>query len=811
MRYWAWVAIFFLTILQEAQSQVIEGIVVDSLTRQPLAFANFLLDDRKTGTTSDIDGRYRLTLSGSLVGRVTISYVGYQSRQIRVSLLIGLKHVALMPEERQLGEVVIYAGENPAWRIIRNAVKNRERHKPTQLRSYYYKSYTKVIFKLEGETPPSDSLSRKNANGQLSQADSLALQMDSLQRRQHLLVTESVAEKYYRKPGKQFEKLLDYRVSGFETPLLAALPNDYQPLGFADDWISILGKDHLNPISKNSEKIYDFEVVDTTYYQRDTVYTLAFLPLGKSSQSLLQGTVSICTRGWAIKSVIAKPIDPFAKVDFRIQQNYERVDTTWFPIQLNTDLHFRENKLGYLHLAATARSYLRDIAINPDLSTSVFQDVEVALDPRPDSSILADYRVGPLDEKEVRTFHWYDSINQRITVLKTLDRLSEGFFSNAFSTGKIDWQLNKVLRLNEYEQVRLGLGIRTNPRFSRWFSVGAYAGYGFRDQAWKYGGNLKFQLNHRRDLYLQASYFRDLREPGTHRFFEEYRTIGSFSFRELVASRFDQQTHVGLQLNWKPSPSWQLKWGVDHSRFQPLYDYTYVYAGESVSAFTISEFTSEINYIHRMRQVSVAGRKAMVQFELPVATLRVSRAVLGVWNSEFDYTRVEWFLADRWKSRRLGTSLVSVVGGALLGTAPLQKQFFAPGSRETGYWVNHSFQTMGIYEFLSDQYLAAFLKHNFGWLYQSRYSKPELIIAQSVGWGRFGNAANQNAHEGLEFKTLEKGFFETGMGFENIIRFNYVDVAFFGVGGAVYLRWGPYANPSIGQNVSYRFNMTFSF
>lgn len=253
MRYWAWVAIFFLTILQ-AQSQVIEGIVVDSLTRQPLAFANFLLDDRKTGTTSDIDGRYRLTLSGSLAGRVTISYVGYQSRQIRVSSLIGLKYVALMPEERQLGEVVIYAGENPAWRIIRNAVKNRERHKPTQLRSYYYKSYTKVIFKLEGETPPSDSLSRKNANGQLSQADSLALQMDSLQRRQHLLVTESVAEKYYRKPGKQFEKLLDYRVSGFETPLLAALPNDYQPLGFADDWISILGKDHLNPISKKQRE-----------------------------------------------------------------------------------------------------------------------------------------------------------------------------------------------------------------------------------------------------------------------------------------------------------------------------------------------------------------------------------------------------------------------------------------------------------------------------------------------------------------------------------------------------------------------------
>jgi hypothetical protein len=155
--------------------------------------------------------------------------------------------------------------------------------------------------------------------------------------------------------------------------------------------------------------------------------------------------------------------------------------------------------------------------------------------------------------------------------------------------------------------------------------------------------------------------------------------------------------------------------------------------------------------------------------------------------------------------------MVSVLGGALLGAAPLQKQFFAPGSRETSYWVNHSFQTMGIYEFLSDQYVAAFLKHNFGWLYQSRYSKPELIFAQSAGWGRFGNPANATAHSGIEFKTFEKGFFETGIGAENIFRFNYVDVAYFGIGGAVYVRWGPYAAGSIAQNTAYRLNMTFSF
>ena len=44
---------------------------------------------------------------------------------------------------------------------------------------------------------------------------------------------------------------------------------------------------------------------------------------------------------------------------------------------------------------------------------------------------------------------------------------------------------------NGYEGVRLGGGLRTNAKLSRFFSVGGYGAYGFKDRMAKYGGDLR--------------------------------------------------------------------------------------------------------------------------------------------------------------------------------------------------------------------------------------------------------------------------------------------------------------------------------
>lgn len=790
-------------------AQTIRGTVVDSLTREPLAFANVSLPDRKTGTTTDIDGKFRLPAAAG--ERLWISYVGYQPVRVRVNPGQTPMRIALKPGVQQLGEVVIVAGENPAWRIVRNATEAKEKHRPDRLNAYSYTSYTKVIFKVTGPTRAADSLRRKRAEKRLTAYESLTVEADSISKRQHMLVTETVAEKFFKKPNREFERLLDYKISGFASPLFASLPTDYQPLGFYHEWITLLGKEHLNPLTKNSERVYDFTLTDTTFYENDSVFVIVFEPLGGSAQNLLRGQLSISQNGWALKNVTARPVDPYTKIDFRIQQNYERFGQTWFPTQLNTELYLKEAKIGLFYLMADARSYLSQVRINPPLSNAVFEDVQVDLSHRTDTLFLARHRLAEYDSLELRTFDFYDSLNTKTPVLRIVNNVFEALITGAFSTGKVDWRVDRFLLFNRYEGLRPGVGWRTNSGFSKWLSLGAYTGFGLRDHTLKFGGDVTLRLAKRKGVELQLAYANDLIEPGVHNFFEGYPgALNSFNLRNFFANRFDRVERFRVRSSWSPAASWRVRGGIDRTYFQPRFDYAFFDGSDMRTDFQFTEATGEISYIHRLRQMRMGGRNAVVGLQPPAVSLMVSRSLPGVLDGEFRFTRFEFFYTTRWRTRRIGTTRTTVLAGYLHGTAPVQRQFFGPGAREMGVWTSNSFQTMGLYEFLSDRYVAAFWRHNLGRLYQTLRSKPELILWQAAGVAQLAHPENA-AHHHIAVQDFRSGYFESGFGADNILRFNYADVAFFGFGAGVFYRWGPYARPEPRENVAVRLNFSFSF
>ena len=96
---------------------------------------------------------------------------------------------------------------------------------------------------------------------------------------------------------------------------------------------------------------------------------------------------------------------------------------------------------------------------------------------------------------------------------------------------------------------------------------------------------------------------------------------------------------------------------------------------------------------------------------------------------------------------------------------------------------------MGLYEFTATKYASVFLSHNFGnVLLSSEFSKPQLVIYHNMGIGQLDN---QQAHQGLTLQSFDKGFFESGMGLNNIFRMSR-RYAYYGLGGALFYRYGPY-------------------
>jgi hypothetical protein len=122
--------------------------------------------------------------------------------------------------------------------------------------------------------------------------------------------------------------------------------------------------------------------------------------------------------------------------------------------------------------------------------------------------------------------------------------------------------------------------------------------------------------------------------------------------------------------------------------------------------------------------------------------------------------------------------------------------------------VKNSFQTATPYEFLSDRYLSLHYSHNFGsLLLQIGNWRPAISVFQNIGWG---SLAHPEYQQYINFKTKEKGLFESGLQLDNIVKMKYLNVSYLGFGAGAYYRYGPYASGNFSDNLAFTLSMTFS-
>lgn len=100
--------VFCLLSMQSLQAQsTITGTITDSATGIPLGGANVLEKGTANGVSTDFDGNYSITVSGS-TATLVISYIGYTSQEIAVNNQSTI-NVALVEDASQLEEVVVTA------------------------------------------------------------------------------------------------------------------------------------------------------------------------------------------------------------------------------------------------------------------------------------------------------------------------------------------------------------------------------------------------------------------------------------------------------------------------------------------------------------------------------------------------------------------------------------------------------------------------------------------------------------------------------------------------------------------------------
>ncbi|MCF8424851.1 MAG: carboxypeptidase-like regulatory domain-containing protein [Bacteroidia bacterium] len=105
----------------DSLKNIVKGMVVDSKTKEPLPFATIIIKGTKTGTTTDMNGKFKLFIPDSLLADkiyLIMNYVGYQMTEVEVNKndLPLTKELLIVPAETAfLGLVEIEVVKKKKW------------------------------------------------------------------------------------------------------------------------------------------------------------------------------------------------------------------------------------------------------------------------------------------------------------------------------------------------------------------------------------------------------------------------------------------------------------------------------------------------------------------------------------------------------------------------------------------------------------------------------------------------------------------------------------------------------------------------
>ncbi|HEV7230475.1 MAG TPA: DUF5686 family protein, partial [Bacteroidia bacterium] len=467
-------------------------------------------------------------------------------------------------------------------------------------------------------------------------------------------------------------------------------------------------------------------------------------------------------------------------------------------------------------LKAVSRSYIRDVIIDPPLRKAEFGSLEVEIAPdAPDKNeaFWSVYRVDSLTKRDKKTYHVLDSLGKATN----LDFKIKAF--SAFIDGQIPWKficfdLNRFLDENRYEDIRAGVGLHTSRRVSEYFTAGGYGAYGFQDKQFKYGFDASmFPFKKNKDYSLSYAWSNDLVESGGVSFFQDKQLLGSESFRRYLIGVFDKQIIQKGAIRFRAFDYFLCNLYLSDEIRTATTDYRYGYAFSggngrvTFNRFGFTEAGFQIKFIYREKFTEFLDKRISQGSDYPVVYLNVIKgfnAPAG-FSGQYDYMKYEFKVSKQFITAKAGKPSFQIMGGWVNGNLPYTKLFAGHGS-----FVNYTldvpntFETMALNEFLSDRYVALFYSHDFGRLFiRKKYFQPQVIFINRFGFGSLSNPSN---HFDIDYKAMEKGYYETGFLLNNLIRRGYL-----GLGAGVYYRYGPYAFTDETKNLAVKFSLTFNF
>jgi hypothetical protein len=655
--------------------------------------------------------------------------------------------------------------------------------------------------------------------------DSSSYKFKKIITKQHIYQTEKVAKISIEK-GKKKETIIGLKMAGLKQPVYELLGQEFMPFDLSKKQLKILQFTFQNPFSTDGSVKYKFEITDTLIKPNGNEIVLQFELKKSIKKNKLKGVAIVDLKTNAITKItffINSIINVKTETIFGSFNN----EKSWFPVSQNIlvtkgkgkqNIDFLGETIQFDNLPNTTKKYDYSndlfVKIYRDYSNYNFKQIpnrqryQIQIDKSAIKTNTAFFNTISNDTLDIRSQNTYQTLDSLVTATKIEKKIYFGkkIINGQIPIGWFDFRARDIFKYNNYEGFRLGIGIATNDRFSTYYRLFGYGAYGTKDGVFKSQLGSAFRISKNTDSWISGSFTDDIIEFADLSLIADNKRFRLIDPRPFNLSTFYNHQSYELTFESKFISKIETTFKLSRSRINPLFDYEFIAPNKSYKVYNLTLATLSLEWSPNSRFLQAPQEILEVEKGFPKIILQVSHAIPNVLSDNIEFTKIDARVYQEKKHLSGQRTTFLLQGGISLGNAPLSQLYsVAPNNldreailRRITFANKTSFETMYFNEFFSDRYSLFQMKHYFNKFQISKSIKPILILGSKVAFGGFTHPEN---HQGIAFKTMEKGFFESGFELQNIFK---------GFGLATYYRYGPYQLSTFDQNIAIKLSFTLN-
>jgi hypothetical protein len=675
------------TLLYAQEETVIAGQVLDKKEKFPIAHATVSFKNTNIITSTNEEGFFVLRSKDMQTGLV-VSILGYKPEEINLKKgqSDGLQ-IELAEENNLLRDLIVFSGDNPALKFMHQVRINREKNNPENRKAYLPLAYeeTQVSLNEISSKTIHNKLFKGIEKGALTTEDS------------SLLLPIFYSQETYLIENKQKKSLSLKQKSILPNQIELAkefankLPAN---INFYNNYITVFSTNFLSPLAYSSSLVYKYYIKDSLKIAGRKEYIIRFRPRN-SKDMAFEGEMNIDSSSFALTKISAT-MPRTTNINFihnlSFNQEYEATSSSLWKYK-------KQHILISLELINHGNDKMKNaLFINKNTQFS--------------DSILSNIDIDSINTQNTKFKTAIDTLNQT-TIMRSASVLADIFLNRYIHIGKFDLgSITQLAAFNNLEGNRLTFSGRTGKKLWSNCTIGGYAGYGFRDETWKFGSEFQYRFKnadysvagfkYRDDVYqTDYDYHDEVYNENTmaNGLAEIISTILQ-SFPEICSRRqisqlfFDHQWVKGINSHF----------ALESTKFIPNYDVPFQLNGTEFQSMCDYRITLGLRFSYKERIMDEYFHRIFIGNKYPIVHCVIEAGRYDLNNSGNPYLKLHLMEKQNLFLGSIGKFTYSVEGGLLFGNVPFSLLEIYSGVKNYGY-DKLNISLISLDQFASDTYL----------------------------------------------------------------------------------------------------------